>query len=251
MLSRARTALPGAWRRSWVIQAYQVVSGVIRYAIRTDRLVKNVTEGIELPSKPQKGDIDRCALTHRQFQELARETKHFEMLTLVLGYCGLRIGEAIALRRRDVGKETITVRASVGRVRGQGYLEGTPKTGKTRQVPVPAYVWDRLKAHLPTDPDALVFPSHTGGHMTIGEYRWVFDKARAKIRKAGLVPHELRHTTASLAISAGVNIFVVPRLVGHASAKETLDTYGHLMNDDLDRAASAMSEAARTAANGS
>jgi integrase len=50
-----------------------------------------------------------------------------------------------------------------------------------------------------------------------------------------LAPHELRHTCASLAIrSAGANIKTVQRLLGHATATMTLDTYGHLYADDLD-----------------
>jgi integrase len=115
----------------------------------------------------------------------------------VLGYCGLRIGEAIALRRRDIEGQTITVRASVTNVTGQGQVEGGTKTHRSRHVPIPALVWDRLKDDLPTDPDGLMFPSRNGGYLTIGEYRWVFDKAASDIGLSGLVPHELRHTCAS------------------------------------------------------
>jgi integrase len=53
----------------------------------------------------------------------------------------------------------------------------------------------------------------------------------------GLHPHELRHTAASLAISAGATIKSVQRILGHASAAMTLDRYGHLFEDDLDEVA--------------
>jgi len=43
-----------------------------------------------------------------------------------------------------------------------------------------------------------VFPSRKGGHLTIGEYRWVFDRAASDIGLSGLVPHELRHTCGFL-----------------------------------------------------
>ncbi|ABQ72800.1 putative integrase [Mycobacterium tuberculosis H37Ra] len=52
-------------------------------------------------------------------------------------------------------------------------------------------------------------------------------------RDRRLVPHGLGHTTASLAISAGANVKVVQRLLGHAAAAMTLDRHGHLLNDDL------------------
>jgi integrase len=59
----------------------------------------------------------------------------------------------------------------------------------------------------------------------------------------GLVPHGLRHTTASLAISAGANVKVVQRLLGHATAAMTLDRYGHLLSDDLAGVADALGKA--------
>ena len=60
----------------------------------------------------------------------------------------------------------------------------------------------------------------------------------------GLVPHGLRHTTASLAISAGANVKVVQRLLGHATAAMTLDRYGQLLNADLTGVADALGTAA-------
>ena len=57
------------------------------------------------------------------------------------------------------------------------------------------------------------------------------------------MPHGLRHTTASLAISAGANVKVVQRLLGHATAAMTLDRYGHLLNDDLSGVADALGKA--------
>lgn len=230
---------------SRVRQSHQVVSAVLRYAIRTDRLVKNVAQDIDLPAKHS---APRRYLTHKQLQQLAAKTERFKALTLVLGYCGLRMGEAIALRRKDVGNRTLTVRASVTSVTGQGQVEGDTKTHRSRDVPIPAFVWDTVKTGLPSDPDALVFPSRRGGHLSIGEYRWVFDSAASDIGLGGLVPHELRHTCASLAISAGANVKAVQTLLGHASAVMTLDLYGHLLSDDLTRVARSLDRAARKAA---
>lgn len=77
-------------------------------------------------------------LTHEQLLVLADAAGRFDVLTLVLGYCGLRFGEAAALRRRHIGNRQITVRASATAVTGQGIVEtDTTKTKRTRQVPVP------------------------------------------------------------------------------------------------------------------
>jgi integrase len=229
---------------SRVIQAHQCFGAVLKYAIRTERIGKNVAEGIELPSK---GESDRRYLSHKQLQTLAANTERFETLTLVLGYCGLRFGEAVALRRRDVKNGTITVRASVTGVTGQGLTEGGTKTNKARWVPVPGLVRERLEAELPVEADALVFPGKGGGYLTNGEYRWAFDPAATKTGVPGLVPHELRHTCASLAIASGANILAVQRLLGHQTASMTLDRYGHLFSDDLEKVAKRLDAAGKKA----
>jgi integrase len=54
--------------------------------------------------------------------------------------------------------------------------------------------------------------------------------------------HALRHTAASLAISAGANPKVVQRMIGHASAAMTLDVYADLFDDDLTAVADKLSE---------
>jgi integrase len=53
-------------------------------------------------------------------------------------------------------------------------------------------------------------------------------------------PHDLRHTCASIAISAGVNVLALSRMLGHQSAKVTLDTYADLFDTDLDAVAAAI-----------
>nr|WP_083906312.1 tyrosine-type recombinase/integrase [Mycobacterium sp. JS623] len=66
-----------------------------------------------------------------------------------------------------------------------------------------------------------MFPRERGGILPIKEYRRAFDEAYAEAGTEGLVPHGLRHTTASLAISAGANVKVIERMLGHATAAMT------------------------------
>ena len=60
---------------------------------------------------------------------------------------------------------------------------------------------------------------------------------------AGLNPHALRHTAASLAIAGGAHVKVVQTMLGHQSATMTLDLYGHPLADQLDEVADAMDAA--------
>ena len=50
----------------------------------------------------------------------------------------------------------------------------------------------------------------------------------------------MRHSCASISISAGVNVLALSRMLGHTSAKVTLDTYSDLFDTDLDAIASAL-----------
>ena len=74
--------------------------------------------------------------------------------------------------------------------------------------------------------------------------RDVFDRAAIMAGLDGLTPHELRHTAASLAVSAGANVKSIQRMLGHASAAMTLDVYSGLFDDDLDAVADRMDAAA-------
>lgn len=234
---------------SRITQTHQLVGAVLKYAVRTGKIAKNVAAGINRNEDlPRQAERERRYLPHAGLLKLAKAAGRFETLTLVLGYCGLRFGEAAALRRKHVGDRELTIRASATHVTGKGIVESTTKTKRTRHVPVPGPVWDRLKDELPDDPNALVFPRRRGGLLPIEEYRREFDKACAEVGIEGLVPHGLRHTTASLAISAGANVKVVQRMLGHATAAMTLDRYGHLLDDDLSGVADALGAAIDSAA---
>lgn len=233
---------------SRIIQANQVMDQVLRYAIRSKRLAINPADDVELPRKVEP---EKRFLTHEQLQALAAESDRFEVLVLVLGYCGLRIGEATALQAHqvDVKASRINVARSATYVTGKGILEGATKNHERRSVPVAKIVMKKLKKRVKDlEPTALVFPGRDGGYLPIGELRWVFDPAAKDAGVKGLTPHELRHTAASLAIAAGANIKVVQRMLGHKTATLTFDRYGHLYGDDLDAVATALDKAARKAA---
>ncbi|MBF6195673.1 tyrosine-type recombinase/integrase [Nocardia sp. CDC186] len=233
---------------SRVIQSYQVLSQVLRFAIKAKRLAANPAEDIDLPSMMAG---ERRYLTHVEVMRLAMAAGRFRPLVLTLAYTGIRFGEAIALRTSNVDLEQrrIRITRSATGVTGKGIVETDTKNHTTRAVPVPGTLAKDLANLLSgRRPDALVFPSHKCGYLTSTEFRWVFDQAAKEAGLVGVVPHGLRHTAASLAISAGANIKVVQRMLGHKTATLTLDLYGHLFPDDLDVVADGMDAGARAAA---
>jgi integrase len=80
--------------------------------------------------------------------------------------------------------------------------------------------------------------------MSNGNFRrYTFDPAVEAAGLAGITPHDLRHTAASLAVSAGANVKAVQRMLGHQSAAMTLDVYSGLFDADLDGVAERMGAA--------
>ncbi|MGK3952260.1 tyrosine-type recombinase/integrase [Microbacterium sp. I2] len=98
------------------------------------------------------------------------------------------------------------------------------------------------------DSDELVFGKEEGHHRRPQSQDGWFAAAVKRAQKDDptfprISPHDLRHTVASLAISAGANVKAVQRMLGHASAAMTLDTYADLFDDDLDRVSAALDQA--------
>lgn len=232
---------------SMVRQIHLVLAGVLKYAIRDGRLSNNPSDDIQLPrlSKREHG-----YLTHAQVRALADASGEQGDVVLFLAYTGLRWGEmaGLAINRVDFGRRRIDVARAVSEPRGV-IVWGTPKNHERRSVPFPELLLSPLEERCAgRDAEDLVFVGPDGGVLRAGNYRnRVFNAAVARCMEKDdtfprLTPHDLRHTAASLAISAGANVKSVQRMLGHASAAMTLDVYADLFDDDLDAVAIALND---------
>jgi integrase len=224
-----------------VLRAYGVLSGILGAAVKSRRLAVNPAKGVE--NLPRKTARRHVYLTADDVAALANESGRHRALVLVLAYTGIRWGEAIGLRVRDV--EFLRRRLSVSENAvqlGVDHAVGPTKGRKARSVPVPGFVLDELSVQCAGKaPGDLVFPGPDSGYLPRPKSAdgWF----AAAVRRAGvqtITPHDLRHTCASLAVSAGVNVLALQRMLGHTSAKITLDTYANLFDDDLDAVAATL-----------
>ena len=122
-----------------VIRAYGVLAGVLDSAVKAKRLAKNPARGVEnLPRKQRKAHV---YLSHDEVELLAASAGQHRVLVLVLAYCGVRWGEAIGLRVRhlDLLRKRINIVDNAVQVEQQIHV-GTPKSHKSRAVPVPAFL---------------------------------------------------------------------------------------------------------------
>ena len=223
---------------SSVRKAHGVLSSILDLAVRERRLASNPSVGVNLPAL---GERRRRYLTANQVDQLASNAGIGRLPVLILAYCGLRWSELAGLRVRDVDlmRRRLNIECAVTEVNG-GRLEwNSPKNHERRSVPLPRFIVKELTKHLAKlAADDLVFTGANGGVLRNRNARrdWFNPAARA-IAEPGLTPHELRHTAASLAVSAGANVKAVQRMLGHASAAMTLDRYADLFDDDLDAVA--------------
>ena len=104
-----------------------------------------------------------------------------------------------------------------------------------------------LAAHLarwPVGENGLVFTNTIGSPIGRSQYSTMFRVASAAIGVEA-TSHDLRHHAAAMLISAGCSVKAVQSFLGHATAAETLDTYGHLWPGDEDRIRAAIDAALR------
>ncbi|HUL28532.1 MAG TPA: site-specific integrase [Streptosporangiaceae bacterium] len=168
-------------------------------------------------------------------------------LAVLLGaFVGLRLAEACGLRPEDVDFMRGVVHPRV-------QYPAQPLKTRISQTPVPIPV--SLAAELSAQIAAY------GRHTTLltGENGrqlspWVIERAMRKARQkvhglpVGFRYHDLRHYFASLLIASGADVKTVQARLRHASAKTTLDTYGHIWPDRDESTRAAVEEvlAART-----
>lgn len=233
-----------------VIRAHGVLAGILDDAVRDGKIRTNPARGARLP---RKRSARSRYLTHEQVQTVAEASGH-ELLVYVLAYCGLRWGEATSLRVRDVNllRRRIAVTRAVRYIRGEGFTIGETKGKENRTVPLPGFLAGMLEDAVADaeGPEALLFPAPRSEYLRQPGKSPVVDGRKTKVKwweraldAAGvewMTPHDLRHTAASLAVSAGASVKAVQTMLGHKSAAMTLDVYSDLFDSDLDDVATRM-----------
>lgn len=214
-------------------QSYGVMRQIMGAAVLDGRLNRNPVLGVKLPRTKSK---EKQALSMPQLRRLAEECGEYETLILFAGTTGLRWGELIALEGRDVNVLHKTVSVSKAYSEGENYelVLGGTKTHQNRVVPFPKEIVGEVSALIEKgNASAPLFRMPGGGVMNYRNFMGrVFKPAALRAELPEVSFHALRHTTASLLISAGTPITTVAGILGHASTQMTLDVYGHLYEDD-------------------
>lgn len=222
----------------------------LAHAMELGWIARNPARGVELPKPrpPEKvfldyGEVERLVEGARTVTGRRADAVMIELMA----YAGLRPGEVIALQVKhlDLAGRRIRIRRTATiDVNGRPVF-GEPKHGERREVPIaPHIIEDLANLSEGKSADAPLVDSIRGGFVNIHNWRgrvWNKAVAEAGLGARGLTPKSLRHTAASMAIAAGADVKVVQRMLGHADASMTLNTYADLWPDRLDEVVEAVS----------
>lgn len=229
------------------VAPYDFARSVLRFATNTEPPLRSGNPAA-LVRVPRGGKVRAQFLTHAEADLLltAAEGPARPMVETLLN-TGLRVGELLALRVRDLHTgeaPALTVAQAMRRAQGgQPAGPGAPKSERSRRtVALDAYTAEFLTAQSKgKGPDDYLFVNaRTGDHWRYSQWResiWLPTIENAAITK-NIRPHDLRHTHASWLLTDGVPLLVVSRRMGHESVMVTASVYGHIQPeaDDVVRA---------------
>ena len=209
-----------------------VFNALLDQAVELDIIHKNPMRSNDIP---RQGKSERRYLTVSEIDRLtkAAPTEAAALMISVLVQTGLRPGEAKGLKVRDLDilRGRLMIRRDVDAL-------GNPDETKTRthrEVPIGGDLLLDLEDIADTrDPSDWLLTDEHENVWTTTRWRRVWKTTCEKAGIKGITTYELRHTAASLAIASGADVKTVQRMLGHASAAMTLDTYAHLWDTSID-----------------
>ena len=215
---------------------YNVLYAAMKKAKEYDYISADPCGGVRLPQRENKEARVLTLQEQKILEQVAKEDKN-GFAILLASYTGLRVGEICGLTWEDVdlGNGVLNVSRTIRRVQCHEpeaetktvLVIGSAKSERSRRaIPLPSCILKLFQEHKKTSTGEYVF-SYRGHPLEprILQYRF-----KMLLKKAGLAEinfHALRHTFATRCMELCFDIKTLSEILGHASAKMTLDRYGH------------------------
>ena len=236
---------------STIKKQMRIVTAPLKQASALHQIPANPAIGIKIPVRYSMRNSEKTAEAY----SLEEQEKLFRVLNLNTrpGYpaialmieTGLRVGEVLALRWRDVqlSRKRLTVRSTVVRLanKKQSFVQDCAKSeSSNRVVPLTPRAIDLLAPLYAERFNEWVFNNSDDERLSYEALRY---QTRCACRDAGIQyrgEHVFRHTFATNCYHKGVNIKILSRLLGHADVNVTYNIYVHLYGDGFDEMYSAL-----------
>jgi integrase len=219
-----------SWR---TVKGLRTLFGTLMAAAEADEIIPS--NPVRKTRFPRRGPAkDRAVIAPDKIQELLIALPEpSRSLAHLLVFTGLRIGELLALRWRDVDLERCGLRVTQSVY--DGHFDEPKSQRSKRSIPLGAKSIEILAARKPArvNPDALVFSTDTG--TPLDRHNLVNRQLKPTCKKLGLMGvswHWLRHANATLLDAVGTPLGTVQALLGHSSSAITRDVYLHSIPSD-------------------
>ncbi len=232
---------------STAVKVYTILHLLFKAAYLEDMLDRNPMDKVSrpVPRKDEVRETEAQALTLDELravlEALEAEALKWQALVRLLIDTGIRRGECCRLRWEDIDLEAqvVTIRRNLCYTPARGVYIDTPKSGKLREVdigPETAALLEALRGQ--SGGVGYVFTREGGMEpMHPQSPTRYLKKLSAKCGVPDLHPHKLRHTFASVAITAGADVASVSEALGHSDKAVTLRMYPHADAESRKRAA--------------
>ena len=216
---------------STAAKSYRLLRAILNTAVKEDRLIPE--NPCRMRGFDKEPTSERPTASADQVWRLAALMPHrFEALVIFAAFTGLRWGELVALRARDVdlGLGVVHVVRKFAEMQNGERIPGTPKSDAGfRAVALPSVLMTVMREHLAefpaSDPEQLIFKGPKGASLRRNNFhrsvRWAECVAEAGLPE-GFRFHDLRHTGNTLAASAGASTRELMHRMGHASMRAAL-----------------------------
>lgn len=239
----------GTISKQTIYHIHKVVHDGLATAMRHELIYRNVAKLVQPPRVPKTKMNVWTDEQLVQFLEYAKPYRYY-MIILLAATCGLRRGEAIALRWEDVDFKAGTISINQSYTRGeQGYIFQEPKTkAGIRTIALPQITIDALKRQkVLLAQDKLAAGPKYNDHGLVNQTKvgcpvnpYYFETRWLDLLRKSDLPrirfHDLRHTHASLLLKQNVHPKIVSERLGHSSVGITLDRYSHTYGVDYNAA---------------
>jgi integrase len=216
---------------STAVKSYRLLRAILNTAVKDDRLLRE--NPCRMRGFDKEPTSERPTASVDQVWRLAAlMPRRFRALVIFAAFTGLRWGELVALRVRDVDLDTevVNVVRKFAELQNGERVPGRPKSvAGFRTVALPSVLVAVVREHLaefpPSDPEDLIFNGPKGAALRRNNFhrsaRWAECVAKAGLPQ-GFRFHDLRHTGNTLAASSGASTRELMHRMGHASMRAAL-----------------------------